>query len=178
MPAGGGKPVPRAGEWLRARRADLEAQLATHGAILFRGLLLDSAEDFDAFVRSFDYPNFPYDESLSNAVRVNRTERVFTANEAPPSATIRLHHELAQTSLHPSQLFFFCEQPAARGGATPLCRSDVLFDELNRRCPALVADCEKQGLETDAAALPGAVHRRAEVVALRRGGGVRAPASP
>ena len=39
--------------------------------------------------------------------------------------SLELHHEMAQTPLYPSRLFFFCEQPAAEGGATPICRSDV-----------------------------------------------------
>ena len=55
------------------------------------------AQAFDDFVAGFDLPNFAYDESLSNAVRHNRTPRVFTANEAPQDVEIFLHHEMAQT---------------------------------------------------------------------------------
>ena len=132
--------------WVSARRRDLVAQAARHGAILFRGFPLRTAEDFDRFVAAFDLPNFAYDESLSNAVRVNRTPRVFTANEAPPSVTIFLHHEMAQTPVHPSRLFFFCEQAAESGGATPICRSDVLWERLAARCPAFARDCEAKGL--------------------------------
>ena len=73
-------------------------------------------EDFDRFVAAFKLPNFPYEKSLSNAVRINRTPRVFTANEAPPSVTIFLHHEMAQTPVYPSKLFFFCEKPADAPG--------------------------------------------------------------
>jgi alpha-ketoglutarate-dependent taurine dioxygenase len=132
--------------WLAAHRDDLIAKAARHGAILFRGFPLTTAEDIDAFVAAFGLTNFPYYESLSNAVRVNRTPRVFTANEAPPSVTIYLHHEMAQTPIYPSKLFFFCEQPAETGGATPLCRSDVLWERLRERCPAFAADCEAKGL--------------------------------
>ena len=46
-------------------------RLAQHGAILFRGLPLNTPEDCDAFVAAFGMTNFPYIESLSNAVRVN-----------------------------------------------------------------------------------------------------------
>ena len=53
-------------------------------------------------------PAFTYDESLSNAVRRNRTDRVFTANEAPPELEIFLHHEMAQTPCFPRYLFFYC----------------------------------------------------------------------
>jgi alpha-ketoglutarate-dependent taurine dioxygenase len=132
--------------WLAEHRRQLNEQAAQHGAILFRGFPLATAEDFDRFVATFAWPNFPYDESLSNAVRVNRTPRVFTANEAPPTVTIVLHHEMAQTPIYPSKLFFFCEQPAERGGATPLCRSDILWQRLSERRPGFARDCQERGL--------------------------------
>lgn len=132
--------------WVAENRGRLEAQAALHGAILFRGFPLTTAEDFDGFVSACDWPNFAYDESLSNAVRVNRTPRVFTANEAPPTVTIFLHHEMAQTPVYPSKLFFFCEQPAEQGGATPLCRSDILWQRLSEHCPTFARDCSQKGL--------------------------------
>lgn len=134
-------------DWVRNRRDWLDAKAIEHGAILFRGFPLETPEDFDAFIAAFDYPNFAYADSLSNAVRVVRTERVFSANEAPPSVTIFFHHEMAQTPVYPSKLLFFCERAAAEGGATPLCRSDVLLERLRERCPQFVADCEAKGLK-------------------------------
>ena len=133
--------------WVADNRRQLSQAAALHGAVLFRGFPLTTAEDFDRFVASFDLPNFPYEDSLSNAVRVVKTPRVFTANEAPPTVTIFLHHEMAQTPIYPSKLFFFCEQPAESGGATPLCRSDVLWERLRRQRPAFARDCESKGLK-------------------------------
>jgi alpha-ketoglutarate-dependent taurine dioxygenase len=133
--------------WIAEHRRPLCDQAALHGAILFRGFPLAGPEDFDRFVAAFDLPNFPYEESLSNAVRVVKTPRVFTANEAPPTVTIFLHHEMAQTPVYPSKLFFFCEQPAESGGATPLCRSDVLWDRLRAECPDFARNCESKGLK-------------------------------
>jgi hypothetical protein len=79
-------------------------------------------------------------------VRRNRTELVFTANEAPPTVSIFLHHEMAQTPIYPSKLFFFCEQAAATGGATPICRSDILLEQLRQQVPEFVAQCEAKGV--------------------------------
>ena len=132
--------------WFAEHRQKLDEQAATHGAILFRAFPIATAEDFDSFVAAFGWKNFPYDESLSNAVRINCTPRVFTANEAPPSATILLHHEMAQTPIYPSKLFFFCQQPSESGGATPLCRSDVLWQRLVERCPEFASNCVQKGL--------------------------------
>lgn len=131
---------------IQTQRQGLLLQLARHGAILFRGLPLATDLHFDAFIQAFDLPGFTYEESLSNAVRRNRTARVFTANEAPPSVAIYLHHEMAQTPLYPSSLFFFCEQAATSGGATPLCRSDVLLDALQKQLPDFVKDCATKGV--------------------------------
>ena len=132
--------------FVRAHADDFGSLLSVHGAILFRGFPLASVDDFDAFVRAFDWPNFRYRDSLSNAVRVNRTERVFTANEAPPDVEIFMHHEMAQTPVYPSKLFFFCETPAAVAGATPICRSDVLWERIRAELPDFADAAESRGL--------------------------------
>lgn len=141
-----GASLQQAISWIQTARDDLGAKAAHHGAILFRGFPTRTDLDFDAFIRAFNYPNFRYEDSLSNAVRTVRTERVFTANEAPASVTIHLHHEMAQTPIYPSKLFFFCEQAADTGGATPLCRSDILFERLLEHCPEFARNCEVKGL--------------------------------
>ena len=133
-------------EWVAQQRDELAGRSRAVGAILFRGFPVNTPEDFDRFIAAFGWANFPYEESLSNAVRSNKTPRVFTANEAPPDIHIFLHHELAQTPIHPSRLFFFCEQPAETGGATPLCRSDVLWNRLAALCPEFARNCETKGL--------------------------------
>lgn len=132
--------------WAASVRQSVATQLSRHGAVVFRGLGLADDAAFDAFVAGFDWPNFTYAESLSNAVRRNRTERVFTANEAPPDVSIFLHHEMAQTPMYPSRLFFFCEQPAQSGGATPICRSDWLLQQLAEEAPDFVHACVAKGV--------------------------------
>ncbi len=134
-------------EWVAANAQHFNQQAFEHGAILFRGFPLKDANGFDAFVRACGYPNFKYEESLSNAVRVVKTDRVFTANEAPSNVTIFLHHEMAQTPIYPSKLFFFCEHAAETGGATPLCRSDALFELMLKEIPQFAKDCEEKGLQ-------------------------------
>jgi hypothetical protein len=53
---------------------------------------------------------------------------------------------MAQTPVYPSKLFFFCEQAADEGGATPICRSDVLFKRMQQQLPEFAADCVNKGL--------------------------------
>ncbi len=134
-------------DWISLQKDQLIQQAAATGAVLFRSFPVTTDRDFDAFIAAFDLPNFKYEDCLSNAVRVVRTDRVFTANEAPADVTICLHHEMAQTPVYPSKLFFFCEKPAEEGGATPLCRSDVLYSRMLKEMPQFAADCASKGLK-------------------------------
>lgn len=133
--------------WLSQEQASLKEQLATSGAVLFRGFPIDSAEAFDRFTAAFGYRDFTYEDSLSNAVRINLTPRVFTANEAPPDVEIFLHHEMAQTPVYPHKLFFFCRQAAETGGATPVCRSDELYADFKSAHPKWAEKFESEGLK-------------------------------
>ncbi|MEM8683742.1 MAG: TauD/TfdA family dioxygenase [Pseudomonadota bacterium] len=142
-----GASLDDASAWARENSAQLVDELSKHGAILFRGFPIDGAEDFDTFIRAFGLDSFTYEESLSNAVRINKTDLVFTANEAPPEVSIFLHHEMAQTPLFPSRLFFCCEIAAEKDGQTPLCRSDVVLEHLRRDAPTFVDDLERLGVK-------------------------------
>jgi len=137
-------------DWLGDHRNPLTDRANTSGALLLRGFPLATATDFHACVEALDldrgHARFSYRDSLSNAVRIDRTDRVFTANEAPPEATIRLHHELAQTPVYPRHLLFFCERAAEMGGATALCRSDDLYDILAKRFTDFVRSVEQHGV--------------------------------
>lgn len=119
----------------------------THGFVVFRGYNLKDDNDFHRFIEGFELSNFKYADSFSNAVRHNRTARVFTANEAPPSVEIFLHHEMAQTLTFPGVLFFFCEKAAESGGATPVCRSDLALNTLEARNPSFVTKLRTVGVK-------------------------------
>ena len=140
-------PIADAKKWISDNLETIKGRLSSSGAILFRGFGLTTDQDFDAFISWFNYRTFTYEESLSNAVRVNRTPRVFTANEAPPSEGIFLHNEMAQTPIYPTRLFFFCEQAAETQGETSLCPCDKLYDRLLAIDPDFIRDCEEKGVK-------------------------------
>ena len=133
-------------DWLKENKIFIELKLEEHGAIIFKDLPVKTAEDFDQFVSTFNYDTFTYEESLSNAVRINKTNKVFTANEAPREVEIFLHHEMAQTPTYPKNIFFFCKSASEAGGETPLCRSDQLYEALLRADKTLVESFEKFGV--------------------------------
>ncbi len=141
--------IPGGGDlaaFLHANKAAVDAALEDAGALLFRGFDVPDPESFDAAIGGYGEAGFTYEDSLSNAVRTNVTPRVFTANEAPPTTEIFLHHEMAQTPLYPAKLFFYCEIAPQEGGATPLCRSDWVLERLTAMAPQFVARAQEHGV--------------------------------
>lgn len=124
------KTIEEATSWIADNLPVLQTELSCTGAILFRGFPVKNAQTYDDFFSAFSYPNFTYKESLSNAVRINYTEYVFTANEAPKDVEIYLHNEMAQTPIYPERISLFCEEAADHGGATVICRSDDIYKQL------------------------------------------------
>jgi len=139
--------IEQAKRWINENQAALKKELSCTGAILFRGFPVDSAETYDTFFNAFGYANFTYKESLSNAVRINHTEFVFTANEAPKHVEIYLHNEMAQTPIYPSIISLFCENAADQGGATAICRSDQMYQKLIKVAPEQTQKLEQLGIK-------------------------------
>jgi alpha-ketoglutarate-dependent taurine dioxygenase len=133
--------------WVNENRASLQKELACTGALLFRGFPVTDAQSYDHFFSAFGYDNFTYQESLSNAVRINYTELVFSANEAPKDVEIYLHSEMAQTPIFPNIISLFCEKAADSGGATILCRSDIVYQKVMAAEPLLTEKLSREGLK-------------------------------
>ena len=134
-------------EGAAAARDAVEASLSEAGALVFRGFPIDAAEDFASFVEALAYPNFSYDGAGGNAVRRNVVgDRVFTANESPPERRIPFHHELAQSPRFPHRVLFFCDVPAASGGATPILDSHEVYAKLKRDVPDFMEALEAKGV--------------------------------
>ncbi len=132
--------------WINENKFKIEKLLEEHGVILFSDFPITNAEKFDLFVTAFNFEIFTYEKSLSNAVRINKTNKVFTANEAPKEIEIFLHHEMAQTPIYPHHIFFFCKSTSEKGGETPLCRSDYLYDAIYRENESLLKNFEEYGV--------------------------------
>ncbi len=133
-------------DFLASNKATVDAALSDAGALVFRGFDVPDPQAFDAAIESYGEAGFTYEDSLSNAVRTNVTPRVFTANEAPPTTEIFLHHEMAQTPIYPSKLFFYCEIAPDEGGATPVCRSDWVLERLKLENADFYAACREHGV--------------------------------
>ena len=139
--------LDQARSWIGENLKILKKELSCSGALLFRGFPVTDAASYDSFFSAFEYKNFTYKESLSNAVRINYTDQVFSANEAPKHVEISLHNEMAQTPIFPNIISLFCEKTADSGGATVLCRSDVVYQKIAAVEPQLTAKLAEVGIQ-------------------------------
>ena len=123
------------GDWARQR-------LREHGAILFRGFAIRSAEDFERVARAID-PELK-NEYLGTSPRDALTDHVFSASELPGYYPIPQHCEMTFTRTPPRRIFFWCDvAPAPPGGETPLVDFRRVLRELE---PAVRARFEERGL--------------------------------
>ncbi|CAI7731637.1 unnamed protein product [Closterium sp. NIES-53] len=130
--------------WIRANREWLLDTWQLHGAVLLRGLPLESPCDFNEVVEAFGLDELPYVGGAAPRTKV--APRVFTANESPPDQKIPFHHEMAQVPEYPTRLFFFCQTPPASGGETPILPSCELTRRLALTHPSFVAQLRAKGL--------------------------------
>lgn len=90
-----------------------------NGALLFRGLPLKQAGEFEHVLNLLGYDL--YKNNFGGASpRSNVTEKTFVSTEAPPPFIIGLHTEFCYQSTRPGMIAFFCQKPGQKFGETPL----------------------------------------------------------
>ena len=131
--------------WAEKHRDDLLRAVREYDAVLLRGFAgAEHAEHFSSFVHGLRLDAFGM--GCSAAPRTNVAPGVFTANEAPPSELIPFHHEMAQCDERPDHVLFFCETPAAAGGATPIIPSHAVASYLRERHPRVADKLARLGV--------------------------------
>ena len=123
--------------------ADVGQLAKDHGAVLVRGV--DTVDDFVRIGRLCAAPSRS-DIACSAGPRTHVREGVFTANEAPPSEEIPIHHEMAQCERPPSFVLFYCDRPPTHGGCTPFVESSRVAEELRRTYPRVYERIRTEGL--------------------------------
>ena len=105
-------------QWLAAERGWLESELLKYGGLLLRGFNVNTPEDFEQVCRVIEPQllNYAGGDSPREAI----TGKVYTSTEYPARLEIPLHNEMSYRRVWPRKLFFFCDQPAQRGGETNL----------------------------------------------------------
>jgi alpha-ketoglutarate-dependent taurine dioxygenase len=115
-------------EWARSHHALIEFQLNQHGAILFRGFGIQSAEAMNRLIQSISQEALPYAERSSPRSQVSG--HIYTSTDHPPSERIFLHNEQSYNLTFPRHLYFCCVTPAQQWGETPLADSRRIFRRL------------------------------------------------
>jgi alpha-ketoglutarate-dependent taurine dioxygenase len=120
--------------WAVGARDLVDRKLHQHGALLFRDFKITELADFQSFSGALGGELMDYNEGSTPRTRLSG--KVYTSTEYPPHQHIPLHNEMSYSSNWPAKLWFFCAQPAAEGGATPICDSREVF----RLIPAAIRD--------------------------------------
>ena len=120
--------------WVRNNREYINQELDKHGALLFRGFAVDSAQDFENFALATSATGELFDE-YGDLPRDNPGAKVYGSTPYPADKTILFHNESSHTHRWPMKIMFYCVKPADEGGATPLIDCRETYRDLD---PALI----------------------------------------
>lgn len=109
---------------------DLREALARYGALLLRGLNIQSTADFETVARAISPRLIEYGERSSPRTRIS--SGIYTSTDHPADQPIVLHNEQSYTLNWPMKIWFYCAQPAETGGRTPIADSRNILKRLSR----------------------------------------------
>jgi len=128
-------------DWARNNRPFLDARLLMDGAILFRGFDVPSTAHFEQLCLCFcpelygEYGDLPRGSNIGG--------RIYESTPYPPDRPILMHNESSQMHCWPLKQWFFCLQPAQRGGETPIADCRRIYELLD---PAIRERFARRGL--------------------------------
>lgn len=127
--------------WYHSNKSDLQEKLHQNGAIMFRGIKIDTMEDFETVMDDISSKFMAYVDG--NSPRTKLSSKVYTSTEYDKNHSITLHNELSYSYKWPAKIFFCCLIPAESGGETPIadCRQVLKSMDSN-----LVKEIESKGI--------------------------------
>ncbi len=123
--------------WVASHREVVEDNLLRHGAILFRGFGMQTADDFEKLARSVcpelygDYGDLP---------KSDLGDTLYRSTPYPADKTILFHNESSHTPRWPMRQFFFCVKASHKGGETPIVDCRKLYQKLDPEVRERFAD--------------------------------------
>jgi alpha-ketoglutarate-dependent taurine dioxygenase len=120
-------------DWIQDNRELMQSRLTTHGALLFRGFDVSTAEDFRNSMLEFcgGRPLLEYAERSSPRTRI--LEGVYTSTEYPPEREIFLHNEQSYNLQFPRFIAFYCHAAAHSGGQTTVADTRCVLRQIEPR---------------------------------------------
>ncbi|BAZ11501.1 amino acid adenylation domain protein [Calothrix sp. NIES-4071] len=127
-------------DWAKNNRQFIETKLQHHGAILFRNCNIDAVLNFENLAQAI-CPNLFAE--YGDLPREGISDKVYGSTPYPADQAILFHNESSHLHQFPLKIWFYCVQPAARGGETPIVDCRKVYQLLN---PKLREKLEKQQL--------------------------------
>jgi amino acid adenylation domain-containing protein len=103
--------------WAENNREYLEKELFKHGAILFRDFNVKSVSEFENFAQTICPDLFA---EYGDLPRTGEGGKVYGSTPYPADKAILFHNESSHLHCFPLKIWFYCVQPAAEGGETPI----------------------------------------------------------
>jgi len=117
--------------WIKENRSSLEERLLRDGALLFRGFPVKNQNDFYSLLDLFIGPDeklLDYTAGITPRKKVDK--KIYTSTSSPAFVKILLHPEMCYVKNFPSRLGFYCDQPSAQGGETPLADARQILKDI------------------------------------------------
>ncbi len=116
-PATAGVSLPA---WAEQQRELLESKLLEHGAILFRGFAVGSANEFDQCISALSGGALEYHFRASPRTQVDPTLNIYTSTDYPQDQRIFPHNEHSYSPVFPLKIFLWCDIAPEWRGETPI----------------------------------------------------------
>jgi alpha-ketoglutarate-dependent taurine dioxygenase len=105
-------------ESIAGSREEIREKTLLYGAILFRGFNVLTIEGFEQIVQCLSDRSIEYRERTSPRSHIQGG--VYTSTDYPAEYSIFPHNESSYSWTVPMKLFFYCMEPALKGGETPI----------------------------------------------------------
>ena len=118
-------------EWAKNNQIFIEAELHKHGALLFRDFSVSSPVEFEQFALAL-CPDL-FGENGEHVPADVGSGNLYTPVFYAPEKKLLWHHENSFNDTWPTNIWFFCAQPADKGGETPIVDSRKVFQNIDPR---------------------------------------------
>eukprot|EP00511_Aplanochytrium_stocchinoi_P002594 CAMPEP_0204830648 /NCGR_PEP_ID=MMETSP1346-20131115/9039_1 /ASSEMBLY_ACC=CAM_ASM_000771 /TAXON_ID=215587 /ORGANISM="Aplanochytrium stocchinoi, Strain GSBS06" /LENGTH=701 /DNA_ID=CAMNT_0051961101 /DNA_START=131 /DNA_END=2236 /DNA_ORIENTATION=+ len=140
-------------EYMREKHAEIQNAASEYGVVWFAGFEVKSPEEWASVLSNTGLKEMPYIGGAAVRKLIVGNEKrltdmnVVTTNESPPSEAIPFHCELAQTPNPPDHISFWCKVNTTEGGATPVLRTDLVYNFLLDHYPEALQNFESLGVK-------------------------------
>lgn len=115
--------------WISNNMNFVSENLLNYGGLLFRGFGLKDENDFHRYLDSTSIPLMYYMEGATPRTQLGG--KVYTSTQYPADRHIALHNELCYVMTWPMKIWFFCVQPPAQGGETPIADVRRVYERID-----------------------------------------------